>query len=118
MNGALKALILTALVTGRPTFHEALPDSFGRDAKRWDLLRQCLLRLLQSYEGLQINLSGSKKALDAFGLRAGVDELVGDALVRVSLGATDRPDAMRLTFSDGAKRPVIVPGARPGHKFL
>jgi hypothetical protein len=109
MKDTLKPLILTALASGRPTFHEAMPDSFGRDPRRWDLLRDCLLTLLQAHQGLEIRLVGSLSALDAFGLRSGVDEVVGTALVPVTLGATDSPQAIRLIF-----RPAPAPRQTPG----
>ncbi len=116
-NDSLKPLILTALASGRPTFYEAMPDSFGSDARRWDLLRECLLALLKRHDGLEIRLVGSQVALEAFGLRPGVDELVGSTLVAVTQGATDASHAIRLVFRPAPPRPI--PGQpRKRHDYL
>jgi hypothetical protein len=116
-NASLKPLILTALSSGRPTFYEAMPDSFGSDTRRWDLLRECLLTLLKNHDGLEIRLVGSQATLEAFGLRPGIDELVGSTLVAVTRGATDVSDAIRLVFRPAPPR--VIPGKpRKRHEYL
>jgi hypothetical protein len=118
MTSPLKPLILTALASGRPTFYEAMPDSFGNDTTRWTLLRECLLALLQKHGGLEIRLVGTLPALDAFGLRPGVDELVGSSLVAVTLGATETPGAIRLVFRPAPARGHVPGKPRKRHEHL
>ncbi len=116
-NDSLKPLILTALASGRPTFYEAMPDSFGSDAQRWDLLRECLLALLKRHDGLEIRLVGSQATLEAFGLRPGIDELIGSTLVAVTQSATATSHAIRLVFRRAAPR--AIPGQpRKRHDYL
>jgi len=83
---------------GKPAYHEIMPDDFGQDVRRWDLLRDCLRSLLTAFPEVQLTLLGTKEALSAFGLRPNVSELIGSSTVNVVLGSSDRPGAIRILF--------------------
>lgn len=94
----LGALIATALASGRPTFHEAVPEDFGPNTGRWTLLAGCLMALLEAHPGLGISLIASVATLRKFGLVPASTRRIGRFRISVWPGQTDRVGAIRIAF--------------------
>lgn len=109
--GELDQLITSALASGKPTYHEALPEDFGPDMSRGALLRECLLMVLSRHPRLQIQIVGSPEALGKFGLVPGAKNRVGLFRVPASWGPTSRHGAIRLVFCRGI---AIAPSTTAG----
>jgi hypothetical protein len=112
MNSRLEQLISSALLSGEPTFHEALPEDFGSDGARWTLFADCLIALLNAHPALSISLAGSYSTLDKFGLEAASIKKLGRYRVTVWPGPTERPGAIRLSFSP-KHSPIVVRSKLP-----